>query len=148
VTTDLPFHDSDLSIDARLDDLLPRLTLAEKAAQMLHEAPAIARLRIPAYNWWNECLHGVARAGIATVFPQAIALAATFDADRVRAVATAIADEARAKHHEYLRRGDRGLCRGGGPRMGRRRNAAVRLRRRHGSVRRCAAVLPAKTMRP
>ena len=72
MTAPLPFHDPDLSIEARLDDLLPRLTLAEKAAQMLHEAPAIPRLGIPAYNWWNECLHGVARAGIATVFPQAI----------------------------------------------------------------------------
>jgi beta-glucosidase len=119
VTTDapdrdpvLPFHNCDLAIDARLDDLLPRLTLAEKAAQMLHEAPAIPRLGIPAYNWWNECLHGVARAGIASVFPQAIALAATFDVARVRTVATAIADEARAKHHEYLRHDDRGMYKG------------------------------------
>ncbi len=112
MTPAFPFHDPDLSIDARLDDLLPRLTLAEKAALMLHESPEIARLGIPAMNWWNECLHGVARAGIATVFPQAIALAATFDVDRVRAVATAIADEARAKHHEYVRQGDRGMYKG------------------------------------
>jgi beta-glucosidase len=112
VTIDFPFRDPDLSIEARLDDLLPRLTLAEKAAQMLHEAPAVPHLGIPAYNWWNECLHGVARAGIATVFPQAIALAATFDVERVRAVGTAIADEARAKHHEYLRQGDRGMYKG------------------------------------
>ena len=107
-----PFQDPDLSIEARLDDLLPRMTLAEKAAQMLHAAPEIPRLGIPAYNWWNECLHGVARAGIATVFPQAIALAATFDVERVRAVAEAIADEARAKHHEYLRQGDHGMYKG------------------------------------
>jgi beta-glucosidase len=112
VTAPFPFRDPDLSLEARLDDLLPRMTLAEKAAQMLHEAPEIPRLGIPAYNWWNECLHGVARAGIATVFPQAIALAATFDVERVRAVAEAIADEARAKHHEYLRQGDHGMYKG------------------------------------
>ena len=68
---------------------------------MLHEAPAIERLGIPAYNWWNECLHGVARAGVATVFPQAIGLAATWDAELIcTRSAVAISDEARAKHHE------------------------------------------------
>jgi beta-glucosidase len=112
VKTEFPFQDPDLSIDGRLADLLPRLTLGEKAAQMLHEAPAVPHLGIPAYNWWNECLHGVARAGIATVFPQAIALAATFDVERVGTVAAVIADEARAKHHEYLRQGDRGMYKG------------------------------------
>ena len=106
MTAPLPFQDPDLPLEARLDDLLPRLTLEEKAWQMVHESPAIPRLGIPAYNWWNECLHGVARAGIATVFPQAIALAATFDVDRLRRVGEAIADEARAKHHEYLRQGE------------------------------------------
>jgi len=109
---DLPFWNAELSIEARLEDLLGRLTLEEKAGQMLHQAPAIARLGIPAYNWWNEGLHGVARAGIATVFPQAIALAATWDAPRVEEVATAISDEARAKHHEYLRQDDHGLYKG------------------------------------
>ncbi|HEY3593979.1 MAG TPA: hypothetical protein VGL13_08895, partial [Polyangiaceae bacterium] len=74
-----PFQDPDRSFEERVDDLIARLTLQEKAAQMLHEAPAIARLDIPAYNWWNEGLHGVARAGIATVFPQAIGLAAIWD---------------------------------------------------------------------
>jgi beta-glucosidase len=112
VTAPLPFQDPDLPLEARLDDLLPRLTLEEKAWQMVHESPAIPRLGIPAYNWWNECLHGVARAGIATVFPQAIALAATFDVDRLRRVGEAIADEARAKHHEYLRQDDHGLYKG------------------------------------
>jgi beta-glucosidase len=112
VTAPLPFQDPDLPLEARLDDLLPRLTLEEKAWQMVHESPAIPRLGIPAYNWWNECLHGVARAGIATVFPQAIALAATFDVDRLRRVGEAIADEARAKHHEYLRQGDHGMYKG------------------------------------
>jgi beta-glucosidase len=86
-------------------DLISRMALAEKVSQMVFDAPAIERLGIPAYNWWNECLHGVARAGLATVFPQAIALAATWNPDLVHRVATVISDEARAKHHEALRRG-------------------------------------------
>ena len=109
---DFPFQNPDLPIDKRVDDLLSRLTLAEKAEQMLHEAPAIERLGIPAYNWWNEGLHGVARAGIATVFPQAIGLAAMWSAERLGDVAVAISDEARAKHHEYLRQGDHGMYKG------------------------------------
>ncbi|MGC8667636.1 MAG: glycoside hydrolase family 3 C-terminal domain-containing protein [Chthonomonadales bacterium] len=76
------------------------MTLEEKVSQMMHDAPPIPRLSIPAYNWWNECLHGVARAGIATVFPQAIGLAAGFDEQLVARVAEAISDEARAKHHQ------------------------------------------------
>jgi beta-glucosidase len=108
----LPFQNPDLSFAERVDDLVSRLTLEEKAAQMLHEAPPIPRLGIPAYNWWNECLHGVARAGVATVFPQAIALAATWNVDGLRDIATAIADEARAKHQEYLRQGDHGMYKG------------------------------------
>jgi len=109
---DFPFQNPDLPITTRVDDLLSRLTLAEKAEQMLHEAPAIERLGIPAYNWWNEGLHGVARAGIATVFPQAIGLAAMWSAERLGEVAVAISDEARAKHHEYLRQGDHGMYKG------------------------------------
>jgi beta-glucosidase len=69
-------------------------------------------LGIPAYNWWNEGLHGVARAGVATVFPQAIGLAAMWSARRLHEVAVAISDEARAKHHEYLRQGDHGMYKG------------------------------------
>jgi beta-glucosidase len=107
-----PFRDADRPIDERVDDLVARLTLSEKAGQMLHEAPAIPRLGIPAYNWWNEGLHGVARAGIATVFPQAIGLAAMWDARRMHQIAVAIADEARAKHHEYARHDDRGYYKG------------------------------------
>src|SRR6186713_2613438 len=103
-----PFQNPELSVDARVADLVSRLTLREKAAQMLHETPAIPRLGIPAYNWWNECLHGVARAGVATVFPQAIGLAAMWNAPRLAQVASAIADEARAKHHEFARHDDRG----------------------------------------
>ena len=108
----LPFQNADLPVDVRVRDLVGRLTLQEKTAQMLHEAPAIPRLGIPAYTWWNECLHGVARAGIATVFPQAIGLAAMWNAERLSEVATAISDEARAKHHESLRQGDRGMYKG------------------------------------
>jgi beta-glucosidase len=92
-------------IAERVDDLVARMTLAEKVGQMLHHAPAIPRLGVPEYDWWNECLHGVGRAGIATVFPQAIGLAAAWDVDMMLTVATAISDEARAKHHEAVRAG-------------------------------------------
>ena len=108
----LSFWNPDLDIETRVDDLVGRLTLAEKAAQMLHEAPAIPRLGVPAYNWWNEGLHGVARAGVATVFPQAIGLAAMWNDRRLHEVAVAISDETRAKHHEYLRHDDHGLYKG------------------------------------
>ena len=107
-----PFQNPDLSVDERVDDLVSRLSLAEKSAQMIHDAPAIPRLDIPAYNWWNECIHGVGRAGVATVFPQAIGLAAMWSTSRLRDVARAISDEARAKHHEYVRQGDRGMYKG------------------------------------
>src|ERR1035438_5834413 len=75
--------------------------------QMMNDSPAIERLGIPAYNWWNECLHGVARAGRATVFPEPIGLAATWDPGLIFRMATAISDEARAKNNEFLRRGKR-----------------------------------------
>jgi beta-glucosidase len=101
------FRDSGLSVDDRVKDLLGRLTLEEKVSQMTNDSRAIARLGIPEYDWWNECLHGVGRAGTATVFPQVIGLAATFDAPLVREVANATSDEARAKHHEFLRQGYR-----------------------------------------
>jgi beta-glucosidase len=93
------------TLQERVRDLVSCMTLEEKVSQMVYDAPAIERLGIPAYNWWNECLHGVGRAGVATVFPQAIGLAATWDTDLIYRVATAISDEARAKHHEALRRG-------------------------------------------
>lgn len=102
-----PYQDPAVNIDLRIADLLSKLTLDEKASLMLYNSPAIERLGIPEYNWWNECLHGVARAGKATVFPQAIGLAATFDADLIFQVAEAISDEARAKHHEAVRNGNR-----------------------------------------
>jgi beta-glucosidase len=107
-----PFLDPDLPAAERAKDLVLRLTVAEKAQQMLHESPAVPRLGIPAYNWWNEGLHGVARAGVATVFPQAIGLAAMWSTRRLHEVAIAIADEARAKHHEFERHEDRGYYKG------------------------------------
>ncbi len=97
------YKDPTQPIEARVDDLVGRMTLEEKISQMLHNAPAIERLGVPAYNWWNECLHGVARAGVATVFPQAIGMAATWNVDLIHTVAEVIADEGRAKHHEALR---------------------------------------------
>lgn len=99
------FQDPDKPIEARVENLLSLLTLEEKVGQMMHEAPAIDRLGIPSYNWWNECLHGVARSGQATVFPQAIGMAATFDNELIFNIATAISDEARAKHHDFKKRG-------------------------------------------
>jgi len=112
MTPQLPYQDPALSIEERVNDLVSRMTLEEKVSQMVYDAPAIERLGIPAYNWWNECLHGVGRAGVATVFPQAIGLAATWDTALMHRVATAISDEARAKHHEALRRGIRDIYTG------------------------------------
>ena len=106
------YKDPKQPVAKRVDDLLSRMTLEEKASQMLSDSPAIDRLGIPAYNWWNECLHGVARAGIATVFPESIGLAATWDTALLFRVSTAISDEARAKHHEFVRRGKRGIYQG------------------------------------
>jgi beta-glucosidase len=99
----LPFRDPSLPIEQRVKDVVSRMTLEEKVSQMVNSAPAIERLGIPAYEWWNEGLHGVARAGIATVFPQAIGLGATWNDDLMHRVATVISDEARAKYHEALR---------------------------------------------
>src|SRR3977135_834073 len=97
------YKDPSLPIKRRVDDLVSRMTLEEKVSQMMNAAPAIERLDIPEYEWWNEGLHGVARAGYATVFPQAIGLAATWDTDLMHEVADVISTEARAKHHEFLR---------------------------------------------
>lgn len=98
------YLDSSRSIAERVQDLLLRLTLEEKIGQMRHPAEAIPRLNIPAYNFWSEALHGVAGNGRATVFPQAIGMAATWDPELVQKVASAVGDEARAKYHEALRR--------------------------------------------
>ncbi len=86
------FRDPDQPLDTRLDDLLAQLTLEEKVGLMMHEAKGVPRLGIPDYNWWNEALHGVARASRATVFPQAIGLDATFDPALLHRIASAIGD--------------------------------------------------------
>lgn len=99
-----PYLNPSLSVDARVRDLLARLTLDEKISQLWHTAPAIDRLGIPAYNWWNEALHGVGRNGRATIFPQAIGLGATWDPSLLGRVAGAISDEGRAKYHAALKR--------------------------------------------
>lgn len=102
-----PWHDASLSPEERARDLVSRMTLEEKISQMSNASPAIERLGIPAYEWWNEALHGVARAGLATVFPQPIGLAATFDEAAVGESFTMISDEARAKHHRFVSEGQR-----------------------------------------
>ena len=111
-TSSPPWKDPSLPIEKRVDDLVSRMTLEEKVSQMMNAAPAIPRLDIPGYDWWNESLHGVARAGVATVFPQAIGLAATWDADLMHRVADVISTEARAKYHDAIRNGDHGRYKG------------------------------------
>jgi beta-glucosidase len=106
------YKDPSAPLEKRVYDLLARMTLEEKISQLMNDSPAIERLGIPAYNWWNECLHGVARAGRATVFPETIGLAATWDTDLIFRVSTAISDEARAKYHEFVRRGKRNIYQG------------------------------------
>lgn len=105
--TQFKFQDPALSIPERTDDLISRLTLEEKVGQVLYAAPAVDRLGIPQYNWWNECLHGVARAGKATVFPQAVGMAATFDPDLMYRIGRAISMEARAKYNLAIAHGSR-----------------------------------------
>ncbi len=108
----LPYLDPDLPLSRRLDDLVARLTLPEKVNQLVHDNNAVERLGVPAYNWWNEACHGVGRNGRATIFPQVIGLAATWDRALVQRVAGVIADEARAKHHAALAAGRRGQYQG------------------------------------
>ena len=107
-----PYKNPSLPVNQRVDDLVFRMTLEEKVSQMMNGAAAIERLGIPEYEWWNEALHGVARAGYATVFPQAIGLAATWNTDLMYQVADVISTEARAKYHEFDRKGDHGRYKG------------------------------------
>ena len=110
---EIPVHkDVHKSFEERAKYLVSLMTMEEKVSQMSYESPEIERLEIPQYNWWNECLHGVARAGIATVFPQAIGMGAMWDKEQMFKVATAVSDEARAKHHEFASRGKRGIYQG------------------------------------
>ena len=101
-----------MTFEQRAKELVAKMTLAEKIAQMKYDAPAIERLGVPAYNWWNECLHGVARSGTATVFPQAIGMAAGFNTQLLHEVASAISDEARAKYNEYKKSGETDIYQG------------------------------------
>ena len=111
-TSSPPYRDPSLPIEKRVDDLVSRMTLEEKVSQMMNGAARIERLGIPEYEWWNEALHGVARAGYATVFPQAIGLAATWNPDLMHQVADVISTEARAKHHEFVRHNQRARYQG------------------------------------
>jgi beta-glucosidase len=110
---DTAYLNPQLPLEVRVRDLLRRMTLEEKVSQMMNGSPAIDRLGIPAYNWWNEGLHGVARTGKhATVFPQAIGNAATFDQPNLQRMATMVSTEARAIHHQYEREGKRDIYEG------------------------------------
>ena len=102
----LPYQDTSLSADERAADLVKRLTLEEKTSLMQNTSPAIPRLGIKEYDWWNEALHGVGRAGLATVFPQCIGMAASFDDSLLFDVFTAVSDEARAKSNEFAKAQD------------------------------------------
>jgi beta-glucosidase len=102
------WFDSTLPADRRIDSLIGAMTVEEKASQLLYNSKAVPRLGIPEYNWWNEALHGVARAGKATIFPQALGMAAAFDCEMMEEIAGAIADEARAKYGKAVSEGNRG----------------------------------------
>ncbi len=99
----LPYQDPSLPVQQRVDDLVSRMTLEEKVSQMINTSVAIPRLGVPAYDWWNEGLHGIARSGYATMFPQAIGMAATWDTPLIGRIATTISTEARAKNNDALR---------------------------------------------
>jgi len=99
------YLDTSKPIDDRIKDLVSRLTLEEKVSQMMYASPAIPRMNIPEYNWWNECLHGVARSGTATVFPQVIGLGATYDEELISKIGTVISDEARAMYNASIKNG-------------------------------------------
>ena len=107
-----PFQDPSLTVEQRVDDLIGRMTLEEKVSQLLAASPAVERLGIPEYNWWNESLHGVARNGRATVFPQAIGMAATWDTDLLFRIGDAISTEGRAKYNIAVANGQRGQYQG------------------------------------
>lgn len=112
MSENFPFRDQSLPLEQRVDDLVSRLTLEEKVFQLTYDAASVPRLGIRAYNYWNEALHGVARAGVATVFPQAIGLAAMFSRPLLQKVASVISEEGRAKYNEFQRKGDYGIYKG------------------------------------
>jgi beta-glucosidase len=102
------WFDSSLPMDERIESLVSAMTVEEKASQLLYTSKAVPRLGIPEYNWWNECLHGVARAGRATIFPQAVGMASAFDRDIMKRIAVTISDEGRAKYYKAVSEGNRG----------------------------------------
>jgi beta-glucosidase len=106
------YLDPSQPINVRVDDLVSKMTLEEKASQLVNQARAIPRLQVPEYDWWSEALHGVANAGTATVFPEPVGLAATFDAPLIHEMAVAIGTEARAKHNQAVRAGRRDIMEG------------------------------------
>ncbi|TRX50028.1 glucan 1,4-alpha-glucosidase [Fulvivirga sp. M361] len=106
------FQNPELSPESRSIDLVSHMTLQEKVGQMRYDAPAIPRLGLHRYNWWNECLHGVGRAGESTVFPQAIGMGATWNVDLIHKMGVAVSDEARAKHHRFVKENKRGIYQG------------------------------------
>ncbi|NHF58928.1 glycoside hydrolase family 3 protein [Flavobacteriaceae bacterium TP-CH-4] len=106
------FQNPSLSIGRRVENLISLMSLEEKVNQLRYDSPAIERLGVPEYNWWNECLHGVARNGRATVFPQAIGMAATWDTDLMQRIGDAIGTEARAKYNVSVANGYRGIYQG------------------------------------
>lgn len=97
---------------AKAKALVAQMTVEERASQLKYDAPAIERLGVPAYNWWNEALHGVARAGTATMFPQPVAMASMFDEDTVRKIGDVVSTEARAKYNEAVKHGDHDIYKG------------------------------------
>jgi beta-glucosidase len=111
-TSNPVYLDSSKPINVRVDDLVGRMTLEEKASQLVNQARAIPRLNIPVYDWWSEALHGVANAGTATVFPEPVGLAATFDDPLIHEMAIVIGTEARAKHDQAVRAGRRDIMEG------------------------------------
>ena len=106
------YSDPSQPIKVRVDDLVKQMTLEEKASQLVNQARAIPRLQVPAYDWWSEALHGVANAGTATVFPEPIGLAATFDGPLIHEMAIVIGTEARAKHDQAVKAGRRDIMEG------------------------------------
>ncbi|WP_299664943.1 glycoside hydrolase family 3 protein [uncultured Polaribacter sp.] len=106
------FENQSLTNKERVADLISQMTLKEKVSQMRYDAPAVERLNIPQYNWWNECLHGVARAGEATVFPQAIGMGATWNPELIFEMGTVVSDEARAKYHKFISEDKRSMSQG------------------------------------
>jgi beta-glucosidase len=111
-TAQPPYLDPSQPIQVRVDDLVSRMTLEEKASQLVNQARAIPRLQVPAYDWWSEALHGVANAGTATVFPEPVGLASTFDVPLIHDMAVVIGTEGRAKHNQSVRAGHSNIMEG------------------------------------